>query len=180
MARISPALLAMLGVLAYKNRGALGQMLETARTPLPDNTNDPSRGSTSGGGLGGGLGGLLGGLLGGGASQGSAGGALSGGLGELVDNFTTRGHGDVANSWVNNGPNQPVQPHQIEDAIGPEALEHLTQQTGLSREELLERLTRNLPEAVNRMTPQGRLPTHQEADKLASQPDLLDGWGGGA
>jgi uncharacterized protein YidB (DUF937 family) len=32
-------------------------------------------------------------------------------------------------------------------------------QTGLSRDELLKRLSQVLPEAVDKMTPEGRLPT---------------------
>jgi len=173
MSRLSPALLALLGVVAYKNRDKLGQMLEQARTPLPDNSNDPSRAGSEGG-----LGGLLGGLGGlfGGASAGSG---LRGGLGDLIDSFTGSGHGDVAKSWVDKGPNQTVRPNQLEEAIGPEAMATLSQQTGLSREELLERLSQNLPEAVDKLTPQGRLPTDEEAEKLG-KPTLLDGWSGGA
>ena len=45
-------------------------------------------------------------------------------------------------------------------------LNQLTQHTGLSREELLSRLTRELPQAVDKMTPEGRLPTEQEASRL--------------
>src|SRR5215207_6019320 len=109
----------------------------------------------------GGLGGLLGQLKGslGGAT---AGGLLSGGLGELVDRFKQSGHGETADYWVSRGPNKPVTPPQLEQAIGPEVLETLSQQTGLSREELLARLSRELPDAVDKYTPQGRLPT--EAD----------------
>jgi uncharacterized protein YidB (DUF937 family) len=52
----------------------------------------------------------------------------------------------------------PIAPHQLEQAIGPEALAALTQQTGLSREEILSRLSTTLPEAVDKFTPDGRLP----------------------
>ena len=84
---------------------------------------------------------------------------LSGGLGELVERFTQSGHGETAESWVGTGPNKPVTPPQLEQAIGPEVLETLSKQTGLSREELLARLSRELPDAVDKYTPQGRLPT---------------------
>jgi uncharacterized protein YidB (DUF937 family) len=59
---------------------------------------------------------------------------------------------------VAHGPNRAVAPGQIETAIGVETLETLTRQTGLSREEILSRLTRELPDAVDRYTPDGRLP----------------------
>ena len=50
-------------------------------------------------------------------------------------------------------------PDQLESAIGAETLEALTKQTGLSREEVLSRLTRELPNAVDKYTPEGQLPT---------------------
>jgi uncharacterized protein YidB (DUF937 family) len=107
-----------------------------------------------GGAGGGGLGGLLSGLGGAGA-----GGLLGGGLGELVDRFKQNGHGDVAESWVGTGPNKQVEPHQLEQAIGPDVLEDLMQHTGLSRQELLSRLSTNLPDAIDKYTPEGRLPS---------------------
>ena len=87
---------------------------------------------------------------------------MSGGLGELVERFKQNGHGETADSWVGTGPNKPVTPSQLEQAIGPDVLNTLSQQTGLSREELLARLSRELPNAVDKYTPQGRLPA--EAD----------------
>jgi len=87
------------------------------------------------------------------------GGFLSGGLGELVDSFRQSGHGDVADSWVGTGPNKEVAPQQLEQAIGPDVLATLTQQTGLSREEILARLSKELPQAVDKYTPEGRLPS---------------------
>lgn len=55
-------------------------------------------------------------------------------------------------------PNQEFQPPQLEETIGADVLDTLSKQTGLSHEELLARLSRELPEAVNRYTPDGRLP----------------------
>jgi uncharacterized protein YidB (DUF937 family) len=92
----------------------------------------------------------------------SAGGFLSGGLGELVDRFKQSGHGEVADSWVKTGPNKPCTASQLEQAIGPDVMENLAKQTGLSRSELAERLCRELPAAVDKYTPQGRLPTEAE------------------
>jgi uncharacterized protein YidB (DUF937 family) len=83
---------------------------------------------------------------------------LGGGIGELLDRFKESGHGETAESWVSAGPNKPVTPAQLEQAIGPDVLDTLSQQTGLSRDELLARLSRELPDAVDKYTPQGRLP----------------------
>jgi uncharacterized protein YidB (DUF937 family) len=89
----------------------------------------------------------------------SIGDLLSGGLRDLVNTFKQAGHGDVADSWVGRGANKQVAPSQLEQAIGSDVLETLSQQTGLSREELLSRLSKNLPDAVDKYTPDGRIPT---------------------
>jgi uncharacterized protein YidB (DUF937 family) len=80
------------------------------------------------------------------------------GLGELVGRFQRNGRGDVAQSWVNHGPNQDIEPNDLETAIGRDVLAELSQRTGLSRDDLLTRLSRQLPSAVDRYTPEGRLP----------------------
>jgi uncharacterized protein YidB (DUF937 family) len=95
----------------------------------------------------------------------NAGGILSGGLGELVDRFKQSGQGETAESWVKTGPNKQLAPTELERAIGPEVLDTLSKQTGLKREELLARLSRELPDAVDKYTPQGRLPTEAELSR---------------
>jgi uncharacterized protein YidB (DUF937 family) len=163
MSRGMPSMVALLGLLAvagYQNRDKIADMLGGANQGAggaPGGAN-PQAGQ---GGMLGGLGGL-GGLLGGA----SAGGVLSGGLGSLIDRFRQNGHGPTVDSWVNTGPNQPIQTSQLEQAIGPDVLNQLQQHTGLSREELLSRLTKELPNAVDKFTPQGRLPTEDEASRL--------------
>ncbi len=147
------ALLGLLAIAGYQNRDKLSEMiggLGGGASGAPG-----SAGGTGGAGGLGGLGGLLGGLGGAGA-----GGLLSGGLGELVDRFKQNGHAETAESWVGTGPNKEVAPHQLEQAIGSDVLDNLTKQTGLSREELLSRLSRELPQAVDKYTPEGRIPTH--------------------
>jgi uncharacterized protein YidB (DUF937 family) len=148
MSRGYPSLTALLGLLAiagYQNRDKLAELLRGT---------DKKPGAATQGGIGGLLDQLRSSL--GGATPG---GILSGGLGELVDRFKKSGQGDTAESWVGTGPNKPVTPTQLEQAIGPEILDSLAKQTGLSRNELLARLSRELPDAVDKYTPQGRLPT---------------------
>lgn len=76
----------------------------------------------------------------------------------MLERFQQAGHGPAAQSWVNHGSNQEIAPHHLEQAIGPDVLATLTQRTGLSREELLSRLSRDLPQAIDRYTPDGRVP----------------------
>ena len=87
------------------------------------------------------------------------GGLLNGGIGELLEKFKQNGEGETAESWVNDGPNKEVAPPQLKKAIGADVLAALEQQTGLTQEELLARLSRELPTAIDKYTPGGRLPT---------------------
>ena len=150
MASKMPSMTALLGLLAiagYQNREKIAEMLKGAGA-----TGETPRSGTQPG-----LGGVLGNLGGAGAT-GGVGGLLGGGLGELLDRFTQSGHGEVAQSWVNDGPNKDIAPPQLKQAIGADVLAALEKQTGLSQEELLARLSRELPAAVDKYTPNGQLP----------------------
>ncbi len=81
---------------------------------------------------------------------------LQNGLSELVERFRQNGH-DEADSWVSTGQNKEIDDRNLEHAIGPDVLRTLSEQTGLSREELLARLSRTLPQAVDAYTPEGRV-----------------------
>jgi uncharacterized protein YidB (DUF937 family) len=124
--------------------------------PAPVNAGPP------GGGLGGGLGDLLKGGLGGLLAGGAAGSVISGGLGDLLKQFQQNGHGDTANSWVSTEPNKQISPNDLANALGADQINTLTSQTGLSREELLSGLSQHLPDAINHLTPDGRLPSEGE------------------
>ena len=155
MSRGLPSMTALLGLLAlagYQNRDKLAEMLGNA-TGGQGNAGGGQAKPGAGDPLSGMLG-NLGGMLGGAG----AGGLLSGGLGELLDKFKQSGEGETAESWVNQGPNKEVSPPQLKRAIGADVLAQLEQQTGLSQEELLARLSRELPSAVDKYTPEGRLP----------------------
>lgn len=156
MSRGFPSMTALLGLLAvagYQNRDKIAEWLGVGQQSGIGSS--PAR--SQNGGLPSVLEQLRGSLAGG-----TPGGILSGGLSELIDRFKQNGHGETAESWVRNGPNQPVTPVQLEQAIGPDVLETLSGQTGLSQQELLARLSRELPDAVDKYTPQGRLPTEGE------------------
>ena len=143
MSRGFPSMTALLGLLAiagYQNRDKIAEMLGGGQ-------NTPG-GSATGSGLGGLLGQLSGGL-----GAGGVGGLLSGGIGELVDRFKQSGQADTVDSWVGTGPNKQIAPSQLEQAIGADVLETLSTQTGLSRQELLARLSRELPNAVDYTRP---------------------------
>ena len=97
-----------------------------------------------------------------------AGGVL-GGLGGLVNKLQQGGLGDVVNSWVGSGQNQPVSPSQLGSALGPSVIKTMSQLTGLSEEDLTKQLSQVLPGVVNGLTPNGRLPTVAELSKMMQQ-----------
>jgi uncharacterized protein YidB (DUF937 family) len=139
MSRGMPSMTALLGMLAlagYQNRDKLMEMFNNAKSALP---------KPDGGGGGG------------------AGGLLGGSLNELFDQFKKNGLGEAAESWVGSGPNKEISPPQVKQAIGQDILATLVKQTGLSQEELLARLSRELPAAVDKYTPDGRLPPREAA-----------------
>jgi len=181
MAKGIPSMVALLGLLAvagYQNRDKLGSVLGNAGgTRNPDGSTSGGLGGalsglggmlggSGGGGLGGMLGGSggggLGGLLGG-AGAGGLGSVLSGGLGDLMKQFEGTDTSRKAQSWVSDGDNEDIGTDELERTLGEDTIGALQEQTGLSRQDLLDRLAKTLPQAVNRMTPQGRLPTEDEA-----------------
>lgn len=152
------ALLGMLAVAGYQHRDKIAEWLGGGQTPAPGGASGgsaPQPGAQ--GGQSGGLAGMLQGL-GSSLSGATSSGILSGGLGELLDRFKQSGQTETAESWVGHGPNQPIAPAELGRAIGPDVLDTLSRQTGLPQQELLARLSRELPEAVDKYTPDGRLP----------------------
>lgn len=148
---LSRLALALLGVLAYQNREKIGTWLGNTMQPGGD-PNSPSGG-----------GGILDTIS---KTFGS-----DGGLREVLDRFRQAGSGDKVDTWVKDGPSEEIEPHQVEAAVDEATLKALAEQTGLSREELLRRLALELPRAVDKMTPDGRLPDDLSAN---DEPTLLD------
>lgn len=132
MSNRMPSLAALLGLVAvagYQNREKIGEFIKNMQGSAP-----------------------------GGAAPGLPGGAATGGLGDLIEHFRNSGLGQKAESWVGTGQNEPVDETEMGKALGPDLLDQLAQQTGLSRAELVKRLSEVLPQAVDHMTPEGRLP----------------------
>jgi uncharacterized protein YidB (DUF937 family) len=98
-------------------------------------------------------------------STGSAGGLLSG-LGGLLDKLQQGGLSNATNSWVGTGQNQPVSSNQLSSALGPDVIKNLSQQSGLSEDDLGKQLSQVLPGLVDKLTPNGRLPTVAELSKM--------------
>jgi uncharacterized protein YidB (DUF937 family) len=89
------------------------------------------------------------------ANQSGSGG---GGLAGLAEQFQRGGLGDVMNSWIGTGQNLPISPDQLGAVLGGDILSQITQHTGMGQGDVLGQLSQLLPQAVDQMTPEGRIP----------------------
>ena len=161
---MSPMTMALLGLLAYKAAKSFtgGQAAGVSPGALPSGGTVNAGVPAGGGGLGdllqGGLGSLFGGRDGG--------NVLSGGLSDLLKQFQQSGHGDVASSWIGSGPNKAISPDDLASALGADRIDALVAHSGMPRDELLSGLSQQLPDVIDQLTPEGRVPTEREAARL--------------
>jgi uncharacterized protein YidB (DUF937 family) len=139
------ALLGLIAIAGYQNRDKIAEMIRGVGTNQPQAVGQSN-------------GELRGVLQNHAASGANVGELLNNGLRELVDRFKQNSRGDVAQSWINQGPNKEIGPNELKSAIGTDVLAELSQRTGLSEQELLTRLSQQLPSAIDKYTPEGRLP----------------------
>jgi uncharacterized protein YidB (DUF937 family) len=141
--------------------GGLGDILGNLLRGGAGSRNFGGAAGTAGGGLGDLLRGGLGGLLGGAA----AGTVLNGGLGDLLGRLQQNGHSDTADSWVGRGPNRAIEPQELESALGRDTVQSLADESGRPYMDVLSELSQSLPDTVDQLTPEGRLPTDDEASR---------------
>ena len=165
MSPTAKALLALLAIYATKNMRRADAPPTQPAGPVGGNVSAGLPGG-QGGTLGGGLGDLLRGALGGVLGGAAAGTVLNGGLDSLLKQLQQSGQGDVARSWVGTGPNKAISQGDLASALGTETLEALSEQTGMDRGDLLSGLSQHLPRFVDQLTPDGRLPTEEEAGRM--------------
>jgi uncharacterized protein YidB (DUF937 family) len=165
MSPMAKAMLALLAIYAQKH-----MQRADAPTPRPAPQPAPRSGSAGAGPADGGgpgnLGDLLRGTLGGVLGGAAAGTVLNGGLGGLLKQFQENGQGDVAHSWIGTGPNKTISDGDLASALGGDTLNTLSQQTGMGRDDLLAGLRQYLPRLVDQLTPDGRVPNEDEAQRM--------------
>jgi uncharacterized protein YidB (DUF937 family) len=137
-----PLIIALLALLASRYMSGSGQEASapasgsTPRSPAPAPTSDQSPGN------------------------------VLDGLGGLIRQFQQKGLGDTIDTWINTGANKDISSGQVSEALGRDVVDDLSRRTGLSRDEVVAELARMLPNVVDRLTPDGRLPTQHEMSRL--------------
>jgi uncharacterized protein YidB (DUF937 family) len=138
MAKRMPSLAALLGLLAlagYSNRDKIGEFIKTATKE--GGAFDQAKKQFG---------------------EATAGTTIGKSLDEMVKQFDKNGEGDKPKSWIETGPNKEITEPQLDKAAGPDFIDELAKQAGLTRDELLTRLRQVLPEAVDKLTPEGKIP----------------------
>ncbi|PLP61033.1 hypothetical protein CYK37_01675 [Mesorhizobium loti] len=93
-------------------------------------------------------------------------GGLLGGLGGLLGKLKDAGHGQVADSWVGTGQNQSIDAGTLGKALGPQVIREIAARTGLDEQELLKQLSNALPGVVDKLTPNGQVPSRNQLESL--------------
>jgi uncharacterized protein YidB (DUF937 family) len=80
------------------------------------------------------------------------------GLSSLIEKFHAQGLGDVVSSWVGTGENKPISAEQLGSVLNTEHIAELASKLGLQKDQLLSQLSSVLPNLVNQLTPDGKVP----------------------
>jgi uncharacterized protein YidB (DUF937 family) len=84
--------------------------------------------------------------------------APGGGLGSLITKFQQGGLADVMNSWISTGANLPISGDQLGGVLGNDTLGQMANQLGMSQGDIAGQLSQILPQVIDQLTPQGRVP----------------------
>lgn len=108
--------------------------------------------------------GLLDGVLGGVVGAGMAGvvGKMieeHGGIQGIVQQLESKGLGETVRSWVGKGANQAVSGDQLHTALSADVIGPLADKLGISPGELAAKLADILPGAIDKLTPDGVIPS---------------------
>lgn len=95
-----------------------------------------------------------------------------GGLNNLISQFGAKGLGDVIGSWVGTGKNLPVSPDQLKGVLGDDTVKNIASKLGMDSGALTSQLSNLLPDVVDKLTPDGKVP---EGDLMSKATDLLGG-----
>ncbi len=81
-----------------------------------------------------------------------------GGLNGLLDSFRQKGLGEAVQSWIGTGSNTPISGQDVQASLGEQKIAEIAQSAGLSKEETAGGLAQLLPQLVDKLSPDGKLP----------------------
>ena len=81
----------------------------------------------------------------------------TGGVQGLVQQFQSKGLGDVVNSWIGNGANQPITGDQIAKVVGQDRLNAIASKVGMQPDQVSGLIAQHLPDVIDKLTPSGKL-----------------------
>jgi uncharacterized protein YidB (DUF937 family) len=97
-----------------------------------------------------------------------------GGLSGLVSSLASSGLKEQVASWVSTGANLPVSAEQIQSALGAGTLQDIASKMGIDVASVAGQLSSLLPQVIDKLTPDGNLPTsNSTGDLLASLSGLF-------
>ena len=82
----------------------------------------------------------------------------TGGLQGMLETFKSKGLGEIISSWIGTGENQAISKDQILEALGKDQIQKMAEKVGISQEEASGGLASLLPEIIDKLTPNGKLP----------------------
>jgi uncharacterized protein YidB (DUF937 family) len=77
----------------------------------------------------------------------------------MVEQLSNKGLGDIVQSWIGTGPNKNVSPEQLSHAMDNTLVQQLAAKLGISPDAVTTQLANVLPKMIDRLTPNGQLPS---------------------
>ncbi len=86
----------------------------------------------------------------------------------LIQQFENAGLGNLINSWIRTGTNHEPTPEEIQQGLGPDAIQHFSEQTGLHGNEVAKIIAQILPQMIDKVTPTGAVPPQNDLQGMLS------------
>jgi uncharacterized protein YidB (DUF937 family) len=102
----------------------------------------------------------------------------NGGLEGVLGKFRQGGLGQQADSWVSTGQNMNISANELQQIFGSSTMDDLASQLGMPQERASSTMAQVLPELINQLTPQGRVPENGDEEiaqglSMLANADLL-------
>jgi len=81
-----------------------------------------------------------------------------GGLNAIVAKLQQAGLGEQVKSWIGNGQNLPITADQLKQVLGNDTVKQLAARFNIPVDQITEILAQQVPAAVDRASPDGKLP----------------------